>query len=173
MSRRALRRALLAAAAALLVLAAPGASGAAWTTNLVQLDNGTCGTNLQIGSDRAGSSSATPSFFLQGDGGLSSYAVSIDGSPLGTFASSGGGNVCITAGALANGPHTLTATELAPNPSLAVAPLAFTVDTLAPKAPSAPSLSRWSDSGVVGDGITKYPNVNFTGTCGPNEAVLL
>src|SRR5262245_35151802 len=88
-------RALLAGCAACVALVLPGAVGAAWTTNLVQLDNGTCGNNLQIGSDRTASSTSRPSFWLQGDGGLSSYTVWIDGSPLGTFSSTGLANVCI------------------------------------------------------------------------------
>src|SRR5262245_44818144 len=47
----------------------PGtASAGAWETNLVQLDNGTCVQNLQIGSDKNASSSARPSFWIMGDG---------------------------------------------------------------------------------------------------------
>ena len=56
-----------------------GSASAVWTTNLVQLDNGTCGINLQIGSDKTASSSNKPTFWLMGDGGLSSYSVAIDG----------------------------------------------------------------------------------------------
>src|SRR5262245_44067411 len=103
-------RALLAVGATLLALLLPAAGGAAWTTNLVQLDNGTCGNNLQIGSDRTASSSSTPSFWLMGDGGLSSYTASIDGSAIGTFSSTGAANVCITTSSpLADGSHRLTA----------------------------------------------------------------
>jgi hypothetical protein len=54
-------------------------------TNTVQLDNGSCVRNLQIGSDPNASSSATPSFVLAGDGGLSSYEMFIDGKSIGTF----------------------------------------------------------------------------------------
>ena len=71
-------RALSAAAAVVVALSLPGAVGAAWTTNKVELDPGQCGQMLQIGSDPTASSSATPSFYLQGDGGLSSYAMSLD-----------------------------------------------------------------------------------------------
>ena len=50
-----------------------------------------------------------------GDGGLSSYEVAIDGVSIGTFNSAGNGNVCITTTVgLADGAHTLTASELAP-----------------------------------------------------------
>src|SRR5687767_8513260 len=66
-------RALLVSIVGAIAVGAVLAGGAsAWTTNLVQLDNGNCGRNLQIGSDKKASSSATPSFWLQGDGGLSS-----------------------------------------------------------------------------------------------------
>jgi hypothetical protein len=162
----------LAAGAALLALLLPGAVGAAWTTNLVTLDDGICGTNLQIGSDKTASSSATPSFFLRGDGGLSSYSVSIDGASIGTFNSLGNGVVCIRAPVtLADGAHVLTGTELKPHAGWVVTPFAFTVDTVSPAAPSEPVLSAYKDSGVLGDGITKFRSVNVTGTAGPNEPV--
>jgi predicted phage tail protein len=151
-----------------------GSAAAAWTTNLVQLDNGTCGTNLQIGSDKTASWSNKPSFWLMGDGGLSSYAVAIDGVSIGTFASQGNGNVCITTStALSEGAHTLTASELAPRPSMTVAPFAFTVDTVPPPAPSTPLLSGYSDSGVIGDGVTRFRSINFTGTATANLSVQL
>ena len=84
------------AARRLLALLLPGAGGA-WVTNLVELDDGTCDTNLQVGSDKAASASRTPTFFLRGDGGLSSYAMSIDGNPIGTFYSAGNAVVCVQA----------------------------------------------------------------------------
>ena len=120
------------------------------TTNVVNLDDGTCGQNLQVGSDKTASRSATPSFLLWGDGGLSSYSISIDGLPLGTFNSDGFANVCIcTVVPLVDGPHVLTATELAPHPTLTVAPLNFTVDTVPPPPPSPPVVSGYSDSGCA------------------------
>src|SRR5262245_48233565 len=144
-----------------------GASSAAWTTNLVQLDNGTCGRNLQIGSDKTASSSNLPSFWLMGDGGLSSYSAFIDGVPIGTFQSAGNGNVCLlTTTPLSDGPHTLTANELAPRPTMLVTPFAFTVDTVPPPSPSVPVLSAYSDSGALGDRITRFRNINFTGSSG-------
>ena len=54
-------------------------SGVAAVTNTAQLDNGTCGRNLQLGSDKTASTSATPSFLIAGDGGLSSYRAFVDG----------------------------------------------------------------------------------------------
>src|SRR5262245_44680741 len=78
------------------VAAVSAGSSLALTTNVAQLDNGTCGRNLQLGSDKTASSSATPTFLLWGDGGLSSYAMFIDGAPIGTFNSDGVANVCVT-----------------------------------------------------------------------------
>jgi titin len=174
-ARRARLSAALTAVASLAVAVALllPAAAAAWTTNSVQLDNGTCGRNLQGGSDKTASSSSTPTFYLQGDGGLSTYSAAIDGVPIsGTFNSAGNGNVCIaTTVPLADGPHTFTATEIRPNPANAVPPFSFSVDTTPPAAPSTPVISAYSDSGVVGDGITKYRNVNFTGTADPNISV--
>ena len=51
-----------------------GSSLATRVTNVVNLDDGTCGLNLQTGSDKTASKSNRPSFLLWGDGGLSSYA---------------------------------------------------------------------------------------------------
>jgi fibronectin type 3 domain-containing protein len=163
-----------AVACALLLTLASAHGASARTTNVVQLDDGTCGKNLQIGSDRTASSSATPQFLLWGDGGAASYRIFIDGVAIGTFASDGYGNVCIrTTVPLANGAHTLTGNELAPNASYTVTPLSFSVDTVPPATPSAPVMSAYSDSGVAGDHITMYRSVNFTGTSDPNVSVQL
>ena len=150
----------------------PGSAGAAWTTNSVVLDDGTCGRNLQVGSDDKASGSATPSFFVRGDGGLSSYAMAIDGHAIGTFASAGNGVVCVAvAAALVDGAHVLTGTELAPHAGSTVASMQFTVDTVAPAPPSAPALAGYRDSGIAGDGVTSFRSLNLNGTSRPNEAV--
>ena len=81
-------------------------SSQARTTNVAQLDDGTCGRNLQIGSDKTASSTATPQFLLWGDGGASMYQIFIDGTSIGTFSSDGFANVCIyTTVPLPDGPH--------------------------------------------------------------------
>jgi len=117
------------------------------------------------------STSATPSFLLQGDGGLSSYAISIDGSAIGTFRSAFNGVVCIqTTARLADGPHVLAGVELEPNAGNETT-LSFTVDTVPPPRPSRPVLSAYTDSGRKGDGVTRFPSVNLTGTAAPNHAV--
>src|SRR5262245_24042198 len=99
---RGVRRGAACAAGAALVAALLPAVGNAWTTavgatNAIQLDPGTCGQMLKFGSDPTASSSARPTFLLSGDGGLSSYAASIDGTPIGTFSSDGRAVVCIAA----------------------------------------------------------------------------
>src|SRR6266511_1603680 len=150
--------------------------GSSWgaLTNTAQLDNGLCGRNLQLGSDKTASSSATPSFLLAGDGGLSSYQAFVDGAPVGVFYSDGYANVCVyTSVPLANGPHLLTANELLPHPTYTITPFSFSVDTLPPAQPSTPVISGYSDSGLLGDHITMYRNVNFSGFADPNVSIQL
>ena len=158
----------LAMLAALLPMAA-----SAGTLNTVVLDDGTCGHNLQLGSDPTSSSSSTPWFLLYGDGGAASYGIFIDGASIGTFnTTSVYGYVCIHATtALAQGGHTLTGNELAPHAGYTVTPFAFSVDTVPPAVPSPPALSPNSDSGVVGDGITSYTSLMLTGTSEPGVLV--
>src|SRR5262249_8499648 len=110
----------------------------------------------------------------QGDGGLSSYAMSVDQAPIGTFYSDGRGVVCIdVAASLADGLHVLSGTELAPHAGTVVGTLAFSVDTVAPTPPTQPALSSWSDSGAQGDGITRFRTITLTGTADPADAVQL
>src|SRR5262249_37995393 len=121
--------------------------------------------------NKTASSTATPTFLLEGDGGLSSYDVVIDTRTLGTFRSTFDAVVCIrTTARLAQGPHRLTATEPAPNAGPVVR-LPSSVGTVPPKAPTRPVLSAYSDSGVRGDGTTSFRSVNVTGTASPNQAV--
>jgi fibronectin type 3 domain-containing protein len=147
-----------------LFLLMPGVSSA-FTLNGSQLDYGYCGQNLQLGSDRTASSSATPSFVMTGDGSAASYQMFIDGSSIGTFNSDSFGNVCITTTArLAEGAHVLTGNELRPNASNSVPAFNFSVDTVPPPAPSAPALAFTSDTGVKGDNVTTLHNFVVTGT---------
>src|SRR5215211_8736343 len=73
------KSAVMAMAAILLIATVPSVRASTLALNEAQLDNGYCGTNLQIGSNKTASASATPSFLLAGDGGLSSYRIFIDG----------------------------------------------------------------------------------------------
>jgi hypothetical protein len=155
------------------MLALPGAVSAA-LVNTAELDNGHCGQNLQIGSNKTASSTATPSFLLAGNGGLSSYSIKIDGVLIGTFDSDGWAKVCIrTTLPLSEGAHTLTGNELRPNSSNTVTPFNFTVQTRAPAVPSTPMMASFSDSGVKGDYITKYRNVALNGTADPSISIQL
>jgi hypothetical protein len=161
-------------AGAMLAVVLPGSGGAAWPTNQVELDNGKCTENLQLGSDRTASRSAKPTFVLWGDGGLSSYVISIDGTSLGTFFSTGGAIVCIQVlQPLSDGPHVLTGVEVAPRAGSLVTPFEFTVDTVPPAPSSQPVVSDYTDSGVLGDGITSARRINLTGVAGPREPVQL
>ncbi len=67
-----------------------------------------------------------------------------------------GGQWSVTASALSDGGHALTAkeTEVAGNVSLASTALNVTIDTVPPAPPTSVSLDPASDSGVAGDGIT-------------------
>jgi hypothetical protein len=166
------RCALLGAGPALFAVLFPGSLGAIPKANTAELDPGTCGQMLKVGSDPTASSSPTPSFLLHGDGGLSSYVISIDGNEIGTFDSTNGAIVCIqTTKVLADGPHVLTGVEIRPHPGHEVTPLHFSVDTVPPARPSRPVISNYTDSGVEGDGVTRHARVNFTGTARPGEPV--
>ena len=140
-------------------------SASALNTNQAMLDDGSCGHSLQVGSDPNASASATPGFVMEGDGGLSSYAMKIDGVAIGTFNSDGFAKVCITTTTpLADGPHQLTGAELKPNPSNPVTPYSFSVDTVAPNAPSAPVLDATTDSAPIGDNVTTFTSLHLDGT---------
>src|SRR5262245_578052 len=104
-----------------------GVSGAR-TTNVANLDDGTCGRNLQVGSDKTASGTSTPTFLLWGDGGLSKYDIFVDGTKIGTFSSDGFANVCIpTTVAISDGPHVLTGNELQPHSTYTITPFNFSV----------------------------------------------
>ena len=70
---------------------------------------------------------------------------------------------------LANGAHTITASETDLSGTTGTASLTFTLDTAAPVAPSITSFS--TDSGTVGDGITNDNTLTLTGTAEANSTV--
>ena len=155
------------------MLALPTGNAAELPTNTVSLDEGTCGRNLQGGADKTASTTARPTFFLYGDGGLSSYVAAIDGKRIGTFRSANTAVVCIVApGRLKDGGHVLKGTELAPHRGLTVR-LRFVVDTVPPSPPSRPSLAADTDSDVQGDGITTVQAITFSGTAAPGQFIQL
>jgi fibronectin type 3 domain-containing protein len=148
-------------------------AASAGALNTAVLDNGTCGHNLQLGSDPTASSSATPWFLLYGDGGAASYQIFIDAVSIGTFTTSDPyGDVCINdTMTLAQGAHVLTGNELAPHSTSTLTPFNFSVDTVPPAVPSAPVLSANTDSGAKGDNLTNYKSPTLTGTSEPGVAI--
>jgi hypothetical protein len=150
----------------------PSVPAQALTVNAIQLDNGTCGQNLQEGSNATASPTTTPSFLLTGDGGLSSYSASVDGRSLGTFKSDGYGNVCILdTTTLSEGSHQLTAQELAPHPSNVVSPFNFEVEAVPLASPTGLTLDPNSDTGVQGDDTTSYTDPDIDGLSTPSVPI--
>jgi len=141
----------------------------------MQLDPGVCGTNLQIGSDPKSAGTSVPRILLHGNGGASEYYAWFDEIQVaGSFKSDGWGNVCIKPDRdLADGNHVLRVQEIAPNKAAVIPTFSFNVDTQRPSTPSTPVLSTYSDSGVVGDHVTIYRNINFTGTSDPGNGIQL
>ncbi len=86
---------------------------------------------------------------------------------IGSTVADGGGAWSFTAGSLANGVHTFsaTATDVAGNVSGAFGSLAVTIDATTPAAPSTPDLAIASDSGASStDNITNDTTPTLTGT---------
>src|SRR6185312_6679038 len=82
----------------------------------------------------------------------------------------GSGNWSYTTAALANGAHSLAATEtVAGNTSAASSALNVIIVTTAPLTPAIASFSP--DSGTVGDHITKAHMLTLTGTAEANSTV--
>lgn len=74
-----------------------------------------------------------------------------------------------------NGPHNMyvIAVDVAGNFSSIVANLPFTIDTVAPSAPSVPDLLAVSDTGVNTDNITSLNVLQFTGTAQATTSITL
>ena len=108
---------------------------------------------------------------VTGAAAANSTVTVYDGSiELGTTTANGNGAWSYTTGTLANGSHSLTATDtVAGNVSPASAALTVTVDTVAPAAPTLTSFSP--DSGVVGDGITNATVLTLTGAAAAGSTV--
>jgi len=132
--------------------------------------------DLDAGSDSGASSTdnltndTTPTVTGTGaEAGATVRLYGTDGTTLlGTTTASGAGAWTITATALAQGAHTLTAkqTDAAGNVSSASGALVVTIDTTAPtNTPSAPDLAAASDGGVSDtDNLTNDTTPTVTGT---------
>lgn len=95
---------------------------------------------------------------------------------LGTTTADGSGAWTITASALSDGVHTLTAkvTDDAGNTGAASTPLSVTIDTTAPSAPGAMDLDSGSDTGISNsDNVTSDTSPTFNGTAEANSTVTL
>jgi serralysin len=120
---------------------------------------------------------STPTF--TGSGAQAGATVSLFNtngtSLLGTATADASGNWTITSLALGNGAHTLTAKQtVAGSVSAASAPLAVTIDTIAPVTPSRPDLITASDNGVSStDNITSITTPTFSGTAEIGSTVTL
>ena len=89
---------------------------------------------------------------------------------LGTALANGSGAWSYTTAALADGSHSLTATDMVAGlTSAASSTLAVTIDTTAPVVPAIASFS--TDSGTVGDHITNDNTPTLTGTAEANSTV--
>jgi hypothetical protein len=105
----------------------------------------------------------TPTF--SGTAAVGSTVTLYDGSTVLGTAVATGGVWSITSAALATGTHGLTvkSTDAAGNVSAASSTLTVTVDTTA-AAPTGLALASGSDSGVAGDGITRFATPTISGS---------
>ncbi|WP_193333378.1 Ig-like domain-containing protein [Duganella sp. FT27W] len=95
---------------------------------------------------------------------------------LGTAVAGANGNWSITSSTLADGVHSLSvkASDAAGNTSGASAPLAITIDTVAPATPATPVLAPASDSGASNsDGVTSVTRPTITGRAEAGSTVTL
>ncbi len=124
-------------------------------------DTGTLGDDL--------TSTITPT--IDGTGTVGDTITLYDGATeVGTTTVGANGSWSVTSAALADGVHTLTAVDTDPagNVSVASDPLALTIDTMASPAPAGLKLDPGSDTGLLGDDLTKAttPVITGTGTAG-------
>jgi hypothetical protein len=105
---------------------------------------------------------------IAGTAAVGSTVTVYDGTTLiGTDLADAAGTWIITAPALVNGVHSITAkaVDVAGNASAASAALLVTIDTVVPAAPSVPDLIAASDTGASNtDNLTNVTTPRFTGT---------
>jgi hypothetical protein len=116
---------------------APSCADFAAATNTITLNN-------VVGSDPTAINSSMPLFTIAADGGLASYNVTIDGTAVGTVKNTTSDTACAMAVTpLSDGTHTIGGREISPH-TYALPTLTFKVDTVAPAAPSQPTLVKKS-----------------------------
>lgn len=116
----------------------------------------------------------TPTF--TGTAETSATVTLLDGTLSAGSGTAPSGSWSISTTALSDGAHTIgaRATDLAGNTSTASTGTAISIDTLAPTAPSKPTLTAASDSGSTStDGITNVTRPAFTGTTEKKAIVTL
>jgi predicted secreted protein len=108
----------------------------------------------------------TPVFTGTAEAGATVRLYDSDGTTEIGHATATGGIWQITAAALGEGSHTVTAKafDAAGNASVASGAISITVDSAKPAAMAAPTLALVSDSGVPGDGISKVATPLFSGS---------
>ncbi|CDL00463.1 conserved protein of unknown function [Magnetospirillum gryphiswaldense MSR-1 v2] len=118
-------------------------------------------------------STTTPTFTGTAEANATVTLYDTDGSTvLGTGTADGSGNWSITASTLSAGAHTLTAkaTDAAGNQGVASTGLSVTIDTTAPAAPSALTISSDTGSSAT-DGITSDTTLTIGGSAEANASV--
>ena len=129
-------------------------------------DSGTAGDDI--------TNVTTPA--ITGSGTVGNVVTLYDGTvDVGTGTVTAGGTWSITTSLLAPGVQNFTATEtdVAANVSVASGPLAVTIDTTAPAAPTALTLAAVSDSGTQGDDVTNVTTPAITGSGVVGDVVTL
>ncbi|MBF2079997.1 MAG: DUF4347 domain-containing protein [Synechococcales cyanobacterium T60_A2020_003] len=168
---------------ATLTLPSPGASGSLGANKAIVIDgvapSAPTTPNLIDASDTGASntdnitSDTTPTFDGTAEAN-STVEIFVDGVSVGTTTANGSGNWSFTAGAIADGNHTITATatDAAGNTSPDSSALNITIDTAAPSAPGTPNLVDASDTGASNtDNITSDTTPTFDGTAEANSTV--
>ena len=152
---------------------AAGNTGAASTAMSVTIETGVPVVTASLAND-TGSSSAdaiTSNATLTGLADPNTVIhFTVDGSAIAQTATADGSGVwSFTPTGLADGAHTIVASQTDVAGNTGTASLSFTLDTAAPIAPTIASFSN--DSGVVGDGITNDNTLTLTGTAEANATV--
>ena len=126
--------------------------------------------SLAVDTGTSSTDKITSNATITGTGNANAVVTITEGTTtLGTTTANSSGAWTFSPAGLANGSHTLTASETDSSGNTGTASLTFTLDTTTPVAPSITSFS--TDSGTVGDGITNDNTLTLTGTAEANSTV--
>lgn len=130
------------------------------------------GTSLA--ADHIVTSQTAPTIVGLADAG-STVTVTVDGNSIGTTVAGSDGRWSLTAPtSLSDANHVISASaQISGGTASPATNVTLTVDTAAPAAPSAPTLAPASDTGLVGDHVTKIALPTFTGTAEAGSIVHL